>query len=126
MEFTVSEVLVFGGGNSSGQYSHATWQISCVQQQSKMRWTYQSVYMLRVGGSDLEDAGNPEVLVPFYAPLRGILSSDIYKVIVLVYLTLDCKRLLASPAQSIATYFYSLMKLLYFFIDSHSALGVTV
>lgn len=93
---------------------------------SKKRRTYQSVYMLWVAGSDLQDTGNPEVLIPFYVPLRGVLSSHIDEVIILVYRTPDCEMFVSSHGPKYGMVFCSLMKLSYFFIDSHSSLGVTV
>jgi hypothetical protein len=82
--------------------------------------------MLWVVRPDLQDPGDPEVLVPFHGSLWGVLSSHVYKVVVLVHLALDYGLIISIPAHSTGARSNSLMKLLYFFITSHSSHGVTV
>lgn len=82
--------------------------------------------MLWVGRPDLQNPGNPEVLVPLHRPLWSVLTSHVHKVVVLVNLALDYKLIISISAHSTGARSHLLMKLLYFFITSHSSLGVTV
>jgi hypothetical protein len=82
--------------------------------------------MLWVVCSDLENPGDPEVLVLLHVSFRGVLSPHVYEMVILVHFALDYTLAISILGQTTGSYLYSLIKLLYFFIASHSSLGVTV
>lgn len=58
--------------------------------------------MLWVSRSDLQDPGNPEILVPLDTALGSVLSAHVHKMIVFVHFTLDCTFIVSTgtkPAQ---------------------------